>query len=217
MTYAGRLDPMASGVLLALVGEEVKKKEKYLALDKEYTFEVLFGFSTDTHDILGKILKADSRVNVSTKHLKAEIERNLGSFVGEHLQQYPIYSSKTVSGKPLFAYARSGTGVEIPARKIRIKKLELKKFKNINSDDLLANIEKRVGKVGGDFRQKEILQIWRKTLSRQMNQKFILASFSMNCSSGTYVRVLADMLGKKIGIPSLAFSIKRTKVGRYVV
>ena len=48
MTYAGRLDPMASGVLLVLAGDETKNKEKYLNLDKEYEFEILFGFATDT-------------------------------------------------------------------------------------------------------------------------------------------------------------------------
>ncbi|MDQ3244755.1 MAG: tRNA pseudouridine(55) synthase TruB, partial [bacterium] len=55
MTYAGRLDPMASGLLIILAGEECKNKEKYLRLDKEYNFEVLFGFATDTYDILGKV------------------------------------------------------------------------------------------------------------------------------------------------------------------
>ena len=50
MTYAGRLDPMAEGVLIVLVGEECLNKEKYLGLDKEYEFEVLFGFRTDTYE-----------------------------------------------------------------------------------------------------------------------------------------------------------------------
>ena len=53
MTYAGRLDPMASGTLLVLVGDECKNKDAYLGLDKEYEIEVLFGISTDTQDALG--------------------------------------------------------------------------------------------------------------------------------------------------------------------
>ena len=57
MTYAGRLDPMASGVLLILAGAETKNKDKYLVLNKEYDFSMLFGFSTDTYDILGKVIK----------------------------------------------------------------------------------------------------------------------------------------------------------------
>ena len=53
LTYAGRLDPMASGKLLVLVGEECKKKDQYLALDKTYEFAVLLGIGSDTHDVLG--------------------------------------------------------------------------------------------------------------------------------------------------------------------
>ena len=53
MTYAGRLDPLAEGALLILAGNAVHKKEKYLKLDKEYEGEILFGFNTDTYDILG--------------------------------------------------------------------------------------------------------------------------------------------------------------------
>ncbi|MEI7424912.1 MAG: hypothetical protein WCK10_02225, partial [Candidatus Staskawiczbacteria bacterium] len=61
MTYAGRLDPMASGVLIILAGDEIKKKEKYLNLDKEYNFSVLFGFNTDTYDILGKVIEKNAQ------------------------------------------------------------------------------------------------------------------------------------------------------------
>ena len=51
MTYAGRLDPMASGLILILAGEETKNKEKYLTLDKEYSFEVLPCVSSTGHKI----------------------------------------------------------------------------------------------------------------------------------------------------------------------
>ncbi len=54
-TYAGRLDPMAEGLLIVLVGEAVHEKEKYLKLSKEYEVEVLLGMSTDTGDVLGEI------------------------------------------------------------------------------------------------------------------------------------------------------------------
>jgi tRNA pseudouridine55 synthase len=53
MTYAGRLDPLAEGELLVLVGESCKNKEKYLKLDKEYLVDILFGFETDSYDLLG--------------------------------------------------------------------------------------------------------------------------------------------------------------------
>lgn len=59
MTYAGRLDSLATGKLLILVGEECKDKEKYLGLDKEYEIEVIFGVGTDTCDALGLIEKVE--------------------------------------------------------------------------------------------------------------------------------------------------------------
>ena len=212
MTYAGRLDPMASGLLLVLAGEETKNKEKYLALEKEYRFEILFGFATDTYDILGKIVRQDLTIK---KREIINIKSYLKSFLGESMQSYPIYSSKTVSGKPLFTYARSGKEVDIPERKIIIKKLKLEKIRTINNKKLLQNIERRIKRVKGDFRQEEILKIWRKKLSLSRQPDFFLASFGIKCGSGTYVRGIADNLGKRIGIPALAFSIKRTKIGKW--
>ncbi len=218
MTYAGRLDPMASGILIILVGEETKNKEKYLALEKEYDFQVLFGFSTDTYDILGKVVsKNNLRHDVDRKKIESEIKNNLKTFLGEITQKYPIYSSKIVKGKPLFAYARSGEEVDIPERKVFIKKLSLEKIATINNEKLFKNIEKRIKKVKGDFRQDEILKIWEKKLLSSKNEKFYIANLKIKCSSGTYVRTIANSLGDNIGIPALAFSIKRTKIGKYLL
>ena len=212
MTYAGRLDPMASGLLLILAGEETKSKEKYLSLDKEYNFEVLFGFATDTYDILGKVT-TNYELSITNYELEKRIKLYLKSFLGESMQPYPIYSSKTVSGKQLFTYARAGEEVEIPSRKIFIKSLKLVKIREIDNKKLFKNIEKRIKRVKGDFRQKEILDIWESHLMNLDKAKFTIASFKIKCGSGTYVRSIANDLGKKLDIPALAFSIKRTKIG----
>lgn len=213
MTYAGRLDPLASGLLVLLVDEEIKNKEKYLALEKEYDFEVLFGFATDTYDILGKIIHSNMGADFGINILKEKIQENLKSFLGESLQKYPMYSSKTVKGKPLFVYAREDKKVEIPERKIFIKKLKLEKITEIDNKKLFKNIDKRIKKVKGDFRQKEILDFWQKNLTIKNN--FYIASFKIKCSSGTYVRSVANLLGDKLKVPALAFSIKRTKIGKW--
>jgi len=55
LTYAGRLDPLASGLIIALEGKEIAQKEEMLALPKSYDMEVLFGFATDTFDLLGMV------------------------------------------------------------------------------------------------------------------------------------------------------------------
>ncbi len=221
MTYAGRLDPMASGLLVVLAGEEVKNKEKYLALDKEYEFEVLFGFATDTYDILGKVTSIlPARVVLAGSEFRKEINKNLKYFTGKFIQKYPMYSSKTVTGKQLFEYARAGLEVERPEREVFVKKLKFLKLRKVNNKKLLANIEKRIKKVKGDFRQKEILKIWQKKLSNNPERggsllTFNIASFKIKCSSGTYVRGIANSLGEKLDIPALAFSIKRTRIGAW--
>lgn len=213
MTYAGRLDPMASGLLIVLAGEETKNKEKYLVLDKEYEFEVLFGFATDTYDILGKCTRQD--IVQDKNALELLIKKNLKYFTGKFIQKYPIYSSKTVKGKQLFEYARSGEDVEIPTREVNVKSLKFLKIKKISYKNLLDNIKKRISKVQGDFRQKEILKIWQKNLKSKNTKEFFIANFKVKCTSGTYVRGIANSLGEKINIPALAFSIKRTKIGKW--
>jgi tRNA U55 pseudouridine synthase TruB len=60
MAYAGRLDPMASGKLLVLLGEECKNQTSYHGLDKEYEFSVLLGIGSDSHDVLGRLTSDDS-------------------------------------------------------------------------------------------------------------------------------------------------------------
>ncbi|MFZ2149816.1 MAG: hypothetical protein WAV15_01500 [Minisyncoccia bacterium] len=214
MTYAGRLDPMANGVLLVLAGEEVKNKEKYLGLDKEYEFEVLFGAATDTYDILGKISHSNILKNIKMSELEKLTKKNLKFFIGKFTQAYPAYSSKTVKGKPLFQYARDGKGVETQTREIIVKKLKFLKIRKINSNKLLANVHKRISKVRGDFRQEEILNMWDKFLGGESREYFI-ASFKVKCGSGTYVRGIAHSLGEKVGVPALAYSINRTKVGKF--
>ena len=77
--------------------------------------------------------------------------------------------------------------------------------------------EKRIKKIRSDFRQKEILKIWRKELNHKKTDGFFVASFKIKCSSGTYVRAIANSLGERLGIPALAYKIKRTKIGRYYI
>lgn len=216
MTYAGRLDPMASGVLLILAGEEIKNKEKYLSLDKEYSFEVLFGFNTDTYDILGKVLSA--RKVLEEKELREKIEKELRNFKGKILQKYPMYSSRTVKGKPLWLSARDGEEVKIPEREVNIKSLKLIKIRKIKKQKLVKDIEKRIKKVSGDFRQEEIVKIWQKNLKDKNTSDILyVANFHIKCGSGTYVRGVANSLGERLGMGALAYSIKRVKVGKYMI
>ena len=124
LSYVGRLDPLAEGVMLVVVGEENKSRDKYLELDKEYEVEVLFGVETDTGDILG-IINDHVSVSVQIPNEKI-INAELKYFIGKHLQKYPKYSSKTVKGKPLWQWAREGKleYITVPEREVEISNIE---------------------------------------------------------------------------------------------
>ncbi len=164
---------------------------------------------------MGKVVHSNVLTNVRIKEFEKEIKENLKYFTGKFVQKYPMYSSKTVKGKTLFEYARTGKNVEVPEHEVNVKELKFLKIRKISNKKLLNNIKKRIGMVSGDFRQKEIVKIWSKKLALKKTKDFYVASFKIKCGSGTYVRGIANSLGEKIGIPALAFSIKRTKIGNY--
>lgn len=212
ISYAGRLDPMAHGVLLLLIGDENKKRESYLHLDKLYQVEMLFGFSTDTYDLLGKV-SAGTNMEISQE----KIERVLPRFMGKRKQFYPPFSSQPVNGKPLFYWARENrlSEITIPSKEIEIYSNTFLSMRMISGSDLLEEIKKRIALVSGDFRQKDILTLWEKAIDTK--SEYPIITFSIFCSSGTYVRSIAHDMGKYIGCGALAFDIYRTEVGKYTI
>ena len=221
MTYAGRLDPLAEGVLLILAGNAVYEKEKYLKLDKEYEAEILFGFNTDTYDILGLPEKTTPyRHSMSI----VKIRNDLKKFEGEISLPLPPYSSYKIKGKPLFEWAREGrlNEIEIPIRRTKINSAELLSLNKISAPKLWAMIEQKINLVKGDFRQKEILKKWQEkmlpTLSDSKNKEaFWVAKIKIACSSGTYIRAVAFEIGKKLKTGGVILSLTRTKVGDFEI
>lgn len=210
ISYAGRLDPMAQGVLMLLIGNENKNRNDYLSLNKEYETEIIFGISTDSFDSLGLIS------NVTFKEiLISEIEQKLKLFKGKQTQLYPPFSSKTVDGKPLFWWAKNGKieEIEIPNREIEIYKIELLESEDINLSQMVEEILSQIKKVNGDFRQREIENTWIELKQKYSIKNLVKIKIKVNCSTGTYIRRLADDLGKKVGNLAFAYSIKRTKIG----
>ncbi len=215
LTYAGRLDPMAEGVLLVLVGEECKEKDKYLDLDKVYEGEIVWGFETDTYDVLGKI------TGTSQKFPNAEeIKKAIENLKGKHQQKYPPYSSKPVQGKPLFQWAREGKLSEIsemPTQEIEIYNAEFLNQSEIASQDLLENISNKISKVNGDFRQLEIINGRNNIFGDPTPKKYMVTRFKISCSSGTYIRSLVNDLGNSLGSKAILYSLIRTSVGDFKV
>lgn len=209
MTYAGRLDPMAEGLLICLSGEECKQKENYLSLTKEYEFEILVGFKTDTHDLLGLVEKTDPSVSISEE----EIIKTLEGYRGTFLQTYPAFSSKPINGVPRFVHAKAGRKKE-EKHKVSLFDFSFKEERIITSNELLLKIKNSVDTVQGHFRQKKIFDSWAEHILLQ--REFKVLKFKITVSSGFYVRQLVSDIGEKLKIPMTTFWIKRTKIGEYL-
>jgi tRNA pseudouridine55 synthase len=216
MTYAGRLDPLASGALLVLTGEECKKKEKYLNLDKEYELTILFGFSTDSMDLLGMI--EDQKTGAFTalgNYKKSDFEELLNKFQKTFLQKYPRFSSKTVNGKPLFEIAKE-EGIEdkdIPEKEVKIKKIEFQSFGFVSKKYIRDFALESIFSVKGNFRQNMCWAKWEKTLETFPDINLPTLTIKVSCTSGTYMRALAVAIGSEIDFPALALKIRRLSIG----
>lgn len=117
--HTGTLDPMATGVLVVLIGRAAKASE-YLTYDrKHYLATLRLGITTDTEDTSGSILTQTDRI----PELSA-LEAVLPEFRGPVMQVPPMYSALKVGGQKLVDLARRGITVERQAREIRIDQLE---------------------------------------------------------------------------------------------
>jgi len=122
--HAGTLDPLATGILIVLLGPATKLFDKFSSFDKAYEATVKLGMVTDTADIQGNVLKTFSCEQIS----RESIEDALQKFRGEIEQKPPMFSAVRFEGKRLYEIARRGITVEVKPRKINISTLQLLDF-----------------------------------------------------------------------------------------
>lgn len=221
LSYSGRLDPMAEGKILILVGDECKNEKEYRKMDKEYQVEILLGVKTDTGDVLGIPHIEPSIPEIQTQ----DIKRIFKNSKGVHEWPYPHYSSKPVHGKPLHTWAREGKlhEIELPKTTSRIVSLHLIDYKRIQPHLLERRILQKIktlegyngGKPCGDFRQVEIERAWKQQFTNEITSDFVIINCICIAGSGTYMRTLAEHIGKELGTTACAFSITRKRIGTY--
>lgn len=222
LAYAGRLDPMASGKLLVLIGEECKNQENYHSLDKKYRFEVLLGSSSDTGDILGLVNWQEA-----TSFNQSQIEKVSKLLEGPLELPYPKFSSRTVKGKPLHIWTLENRleEIEIPTAKTNVYKLKLIELRNVPAEkvyedalsrvELIPKVEEESKALGRDFRRGEVRIAWQVWLEHYRGTVVQIATFDCIASSGTYMRSLAGEIGRRLSTTALAYSIHRTVMGKY--
>ncbi len=165
--HGGTLDPMASGLMILLLGRGTKLSDRFLGSDKTYAGSLTLGQETDSLDATGEI-----QAEAPFDHVTAsDLEREMTARRGDSLQTPPMVSAVKVNGVPLYKHARKGKTV---ARKPRL------------------------------------IHIYRFAL---LGYEPPIADFELQCTKGTYVRVLCAEIGQSLGCGAHLSRLRRTRSG----
>lgn len=167
--HLGTLDPLATGVLVLLLGKATRLVRFYAGRRKRYEAGFRFGYTTNTYDSEGAAQGPD----VAPALEREVLERLAAESLGRFEQMPPIFSAKKVHGRPAYELARKNQVVELKPASVEL-------------------FEYRLTGIAGS-----------------------IARFSIECSSGTYIRSLAHDMGQKLGCGAHLAEITRTAVGEF--
>jgi tRNA pseudouridine55 synthase len=167
--HLGTLDPLATGVLVLLLGKATRLVRFYVGRRKRYVAAFLFGYATNTYDSEGVATGAETSPVLD----RDVIERLAAESVGRFEQMPPIFSAKKVHGRPAYELARKNQVVTLKPASVEV-------------------FEYRLTELQGTT-----------------------ARFSIECSSGTYIRSLVHDMGQKLGCGAHLSEICRTAVGEF--
>lgn len=118
--HGGTLDPAATGVLPIAIGKATRLLQ-YMRSDKAYCATVRFGVTTTTDDLEGEIVTSAPAFSLK----REQVEETLPQFLGKIQQVPPAYSAIQVNGTRLYELARAGEAVEVPARQVEVRDIEV--------------------------------------------------------------------------------------------
>jgi tRNA pseudouridine(55) synthase len=222
--FTGRLDPLAQGVMILLTDDDVKSVSNYLSSDKVYSFKLILGISTISHDPMSEI-KDIKDMSYFLSLYKVDIEKYLEEFKKTYLkQEFPLVSSKTVlhNGirKPLWWFYKNGVKREeivLPIKDIKIYEYDVNGISYINSVDMFNSFIERIEliqdeKIKSDLITEKWIEMYNDLIIKYPTNKFIQIDLKMKVSSGFYIRKFCEDFGEYIGVPALAFDITRDEV-----
>jgi tRNA pseudouridine55 synthase len=173
-------------VLVVLVGRATRLAQFLAGAEKEYEATVRFGYATDTGDLTGARRDDEEyRDRECASLAEEEIESALAALRGEIEQVPPMYSAKKVQGRKLYELARRGEEVERKAVRVRVSEFEIMD-----------------GPDGAPW-------------LRRNDDGTCDLSTRVVCSAGTYVRVLGESLGERLGVGAHLATLRRTRAGSF--
>jgi len=128
--HAGTLDPMATGLLIVLVGKATRVSQFIISLDKEYEGTVELGKTTDSQDAEGEVMETRPVPPLTEDAVRAAMQ----GFLGDQYQMPPMFSAIKIDGVPLYKKARKGEEVVREPRFIRVMSWDLLRFASPSID-----------------------------------------------------------------------------------
>jgi tRNA pseudouridine55 synthase len=122
--HAGTLDPMATGLLIMLLGKATRVSQYLISLDKEYEGTIELGKTTDSQDADGQVMETRPVPALA----EADIRASMQGFLGDQYQIPPMFSAIKVGGVALYKKARKGLEIEREPRFIRVMAWDLLRF-----------------------------------------------------------------------------------------
>jgi tRNA pseudouridine55 synthase len=193
--HTGTLDPLASGLLVLVLGRATRLARFLSVDDKSYDAQIRLGIATDTYDALG----APTRSHAGPMPAREEIERALDAFRGTFLQQPPAYSAKKIGGQRSYRLARA-TRRTVPALPADPAHPAHPALPASPADPALpapASVTAHAIEMTGCDGDVVTLRV--------------------DCSSGFYVRSLAHDLGQRLGTGAHLTALRRTRVGGFAL
>lgn len=121
--HTGTLDPLATGLMIVVVGSYCKRAAEFSKLDKTYAVTMKLGETSSTGDEEG-----EKTVVSGQKPSSDDVEAVLTSFVGDSLQVPPLYSAIKIDGVRAYKLARAGKEAKLEPRSIHISEITLTKY-----------------------------------------------------------------------------------------
>lgn len=168
--HTGTLDPMATGLLVLVVGSYTKRASELSKLDKTYQAEITLGAISSTGDSEGEVVKKSS-----LKPGLSAVMTILDKFIGQISQTPPRFSALKVNGQRAYKLARAGKEVKLEPRKINIYQIS------------------------------------------DVDYQYPKLKLTVEVSSGTYIRSLAEDIGGALGTGAYLSGLRRTAVAGFSV
>lgn len=119
--HCGTLDPMATGMLIVVIGKATKMQDQLMCEDKVYTATMKLGIETNSQDADGEVVAEKPTDGLTEEDIRAAFEH----FKGEFDQVPPMYSAVKINGVPCYKLARKGKEVERKARHVTVLNYEI--------------------------------------------------------------------------------------------